>query len=584
MIRNAAILATALLAASTARAQSVYTYTQSSNTGSNLAIGIPPPMPVASQTPLAGFRDHASLFARHQDLMLLHDEVTGQQVGTTTAGRAVWAYVLTGTNALPGGGPKPGVLMVSGVHAREWGPPEVTTGIMERLVANKADASFHQYLLENLRIVIVPVLNVDGFMQSQRFPAQFTSTSKSGAADDGRQRRKNMRGVDEVITTMPDRQLGVDVNRNHQSGYGGGSSDPTSQTYYGTGVSSEPESSALYGAEAIVPGNRLRLYTDNHSYTKVFITPQTSNTRTNTLRGQIVPRIIAAVGTVNGSNYSYSPSSAPVGTTDEYFAYKYDAISYTLEIEPASGLTEYGGNSVWGGGFILPESQVARVRDDIARGQLFAWYLISGPPSVRAFRITHVGSGTVVQEGSWDAASPTTRTLNRTANLPLVKGETYSLWLSFTKPMRWRDTGGSIANHTGQSVALSPTITLTGTGDGGSPINISVPLTTAAWRNTPGGAGTGYLQYKDDALLASFTVPGSIPVAASATVTLNITAQDMSGLALDARPETIVDWASGGWSNYENAAGTAGDVGGTDSRITFGVQAPAAGMGAWQDY
>lgn len=583
MIRNRTILTTAFaILAGSSGAQSVYTYTQSNNTGTNLAIGIPPPQPVASLAPVAGFRDYASLFARHQDLMLLHDEVTGQQVGTTTAGRAVWAYVLTGTNTLPGGAAKPAVLMVSGVHAREWGPPEVTTGIMERLVQNKADAALHQFLLENLRIVILPVLNVDGFLQTQRFPTNYTSTSKSGAADDGRQRRKNMRGVDEVISTMPDRQLGVDVNRNHQYGYGGGSSDPTSQTYYGTGVSSEPESSALYGAEALCPGNRIRLYTDNHSYTKVFITPKTATTRTNTLRDQIVPKIIAAVGTVNGSNYSYSPSTVPVGATDEYFAYKYDTISYTLEIEPVSGLTEYGGNSVWGGGFILPESQVSRVRDDIARGQLLAWYHQAGPPSVQSFRITHAGSGTVVQEGTWEAASPTTRTLNRTANLPLVKGEAYNLWLSFTKPMRWRDTGGAIANYSGQSVTLAPAISITGTGDGGSPINIPVPTTTAGWRNTAGGMGTGYVRYKDDSLVATFTVPGSIPVAASATVTLNVTAADMAGLLLDGRPETMVDWASGGWSGYEDAAGTAGDTGGTDSRVTFAVQAPPTGLEDWQ--
>ena len=129
------LLTTAAIAllASGAGAQSVYTYTQSSNTGNNLAIGIPPPVPVASLTPVAGFRDYASLFARHQDLMLLHDEVTGQQVGTTTAGRAIWAYVLTGTNTLPGGAPKPAVMMVSG-----WKVSTSLCGISEPVTTTRS--------------------------------------------------------------------------------------------------------------------------------------------------------------------------------------------------------------------------------------------------------------------------------------------------------------------------------------------------------------------------------------------------------------------------------------------------------------
>ena len=42
----------------------VLTYTESDNTGNNIALGFPVPLPIASLTPVDGFRDYASLFAR----------------------------------------------------------------------------------------------------------------------------------------------------------------------------------------------------------------------------------------------------------------------------------------------------------------------------------------------------------------------------------------------------------------------------------------------------------------------------------------------------------------------------------------
>ena len=72
----------------------ILTYTENDNTGNNIALGYPVPMPVASLTPVAGFRNYDSLFARHQSLLTLHDEVDGQVVGQTVAGRDIWAYRL----------------------------------------------------------------------------------------------------------------------------------------------------------------------------------------------------------------------------------------------------------------------------------------------------------------------------------------------------------------------------------------------------------------------------------------------------------------------------------------------------------
>ena len=76
----------------------LFTYTESDNAGTDIALGYPPPEPVASLTPVDGFREYASLFARHQSLFTLNEEVDGQIVGETLAGREIWAYVIGDAN------------------------------------------------------------------------------------------------------------------------------------------------------------------------------------------------------------------------------------------------------------------------------------------------------------------------------------------------------------------------------------------------------------------------------------------------------------------------------------------------------
>ena len=39
-------------------------------------------------------------------------------------------------------------------------------------------------------------------------------------------------------------------------------------------------------------------------------------------------------------------------------------------------------------------------------------------------------------------------------------------------------------------------------------------------------------------------------------------------------PETVVDWARGGWSGYEDTNGLSGDTGGTDSTLSVRIVEP----------
>ena len=65
------------------------------------------------------------------------------------------------------------------------------TAVFETLVAGKSDQGFFQYLVENLNTVLVPVNNVDGFIQAQAYPVNVTADREQPR--EGRMRRKNLR-------------------------------------------------------------------------------------------------------------------------------------------------------------------------------------------------------------------------------------------------------------------------------------------------------------------------------------------------------------------------------------------------------
>lgn len=567
----------------TAPAQSVVTFTENTSGSGQVALGFPPPLPVESLTPVAGFRTYASLIARAQQLDLLASEVTEHVIGSSFVSRTVYAYTLSDADTTTAhGDPEPAVMIVAGIHAREWANTETVMGILESITAARADGALNQYLVENLNIVVVPALNPDGILQTQRFPNQVVL---SGSYSDGRLRRKSMRGADEVLTTFSDRLRGVDLNRNHPVGFGqnGGSSNSLdSDLYRGTAPQSEPESQALaLAGETLGPGSRLRFYIDFHSYQKAYIQPSTGNARRDAITTTLALRQIAAIGTTRGSQYSLAPfdPGEEIGATDDYFAYTYQIPSWTLEIEPP--FDGAYGNPVSSSGFILPAAEIERVRTDLLRATRLGFYLQAGPPVVRRVIVRDAESGAVAFDAEWQRSDATTRVLASSTATGLVPGRSYRLWVAFNKPMRWRDSGGAVVNYPGMTVTLAASASLSGDDAGGVPFTASVNATAQSWQRTVGTTpGSGALRYGDDAFEGTFSIPAGFAASASTALRLSLGAADMGNQALDARPQTIVDWENGAWARYEDTAGTAGDAGGTDATIVIPVRAAATG-GGW---
>ena len=254
-----------------------------------------------------------------------------------------------------------------------------------------------------------------------------------------------------------------------------------------------------------------------------------------------------------------------IGVAAEYFAYTFEVPSWTLEIEPRNGGEDYGGFGAEHDGFILPDSEVARLRDDMALTHLVVAYRQAGPPSVRRLEIL-TEHGRTVHLAEWVIETADRRRLETTELEPLLPGGRYLVRVSFDKPMRWhRD--GRVEAAPGHEIPLTPAIRFRG----GASATLVPDGASGRWL---GGPSEGYLAYRFDTFEVAFTVPDDPDLYRNDRLGIEIDTEDMTGQKLDADPASVVGWRNGGWTGYENAAGIAGDEGGADGRLTVRIADP----------
>ncbi len=558
-----------------------------SNDTTKIALGYPVPIPVDTALPFDGFRSYSGLLARHQDLADTTPWVQAFEVGETRAGRTIWAYQLgDADHQTVNGLPEQAMLSNGGTHAREWQSPEVATGIIELLALAEEDHHLISYLRDNANIMVIPVLNIDGFLQTQRFPNKnWLGTDPSdprGAPRDGRMRRKNMLGVDENLPTQGDHLLGVDLNRNNppfwNTSPARSSNNPRSIVYHGASTHSEPEAQALITAAELGPADRLSMYTDMHSFTQVHFWVNNGNDRLTRLTEKLLTTFSSHHAAFSAGKYyrfrpgQNLPENQGIGSTDELFAYGYQVPSWTLEIEPKYGGVDYGGLGRNGhDGFILPESEIERVRTELAQTFTVAYYQQAGPPSISTVRFTDQQTGAVVFEAKWDVSGDRNRGLYTFQAQPLQVERDYTLWLAFDKPMRWRQEG-QVSVLPGQPVdTLSVDRRFTVDDK-----ELTINMDQEQWLQMPGGSPQGYLRYRDDAWSAKFYYPADANnqelIDGTAMATLEFGTFDMTGNQTDADPSTVAFWENGGWSGFEDSNGDDfTDSGGTDTRIRVQV-------------
>ncbi|HEX8003977.1 MAG TPA: M14 family metallopeptidase [Mycobacteriales bacterium] len=164
--------------------------------------------------------------------------------------------------------------LVDGVHhAREWPSGEYPMIYAYRLAEGYGRDRNVTSLLKRLRVLIVPVVNVDGFNYSREAPVD--GNSAVGNAAYWRKNRRSFTGVTlpAPLQVNPD-AYGVDPNRNY--GYmwgddiGGSSENPADETHRGDAAFSEPESRNI---ESLLLGRPVTALITNHTSGRLVMHP-----------------------------------------------------------------------------------------------------------------------------------------------------------------------------------------------------------------------------------------------------------------------------------------------------------------------
>jgi len=570
-----------------------------------IALGYPVPIPVDTALPFNGFRSYSGLHARHQDLANTTAWSQAIEIGQTRMGRTIWAYQLGDEDHMTAYGfPEHAMLTNGGIHAREWQSPEVATGIIELFTLSEDDHHLISYLRDNANVLVIPVLNVDGFLQTQRFPNKnwidTDPIDPEGSPRDGRMRRKNMLGADEDLFTQGDHLLGVDLNRNNAPYWNTNpdrsSGVPERLIHHGASPASEPEIQALDAAAQLGPAEKLSMYTDMHSYGQILPWHAGDNDSLASMTERLLATFTNHHFAFDAGKYYWFDTAEnialeqPIGSTDEHFAETYRVPSWTLEIEPTSGFhdglpgqgADYGGLGRNGhDGFILPESEIERVRTELAQTFAVAYYQQSGPPSVTAVRFIDDSSGAVVFEAEWDESGETIRELYSFQAQPLQLDRVYNFWLAFDKPMRWREDGEVTVLPGQPASTLDINVGMENT-EAGDDTELVATVIAGGWLDSPGYAPDGYLRYRDDALSISFSMSvdpidqGLVDTTVLAKLLISMT--DITGGRTDADPSTVSRWEEGSWSGYEDSEGLdRTNTGGIDETIQLQITTESLG-------
>lgn len=537
-----------------------------------IALGYEVPIPVDSLTPIDGFRTYDALNQRHLQLALEYDQATQLLAGETLLGRSIWAYQLSDADAArASGGIEQSALINGGIHAREWQSPEASTGLLENLLQRANRNHVEKYLLDNLNLVIIPVLNIDGYLQTQRYPT--TVTLSKTTPRDGRMRRKNLNNTDETLETTDNNQLGVDLNRNNAPYWATStrsSSNGTSLVYHGTGPASEPEIQALQQGAILAGESQLSFYMDIHSFSQLYYLPQTSSTTRNTQTSFVGSAMRAGTG----NSYLLSPSSSGsgIGATDEYFANTYQIPSYTLEIEPARSAAQYGGNGVSHDGFILPNNQVARMREEISRATFAGLYAVSDVPFLESMEIIDENQQRIIY-AQWQSNGSGRELVVNQEQVPEPEVE-YSVRLQFNKPMRDLNDQGEATAFTGLSSIPGIELYFSAT-QSGQEQQWNIEAANGAWLTSD----TGVIhRYETDVFQVEFSFPSDMQWDNISELRLVAQTDDMVGFALDTDPSSIAQWQDGRWQGYEDINGQETGIGGQDSSMLI-LQNDDAGSG-----
>ena len=249
-------------------------------------------------------------------------------------GRAVEGIEISNNVNLPDG--KPVFLQLGVHHAREWPSGEMPLEWAFELVqAFKANDDRTKKLLDQTRVIVVPIVNPDGFNLSRESPVD----SQQPVVDAGfSYKRKNCR-VKDFAVPMPgecgqdeNRELGTDPNRNYGSFWGGGgaSTDVISEAYRGGGPFSEPETQNI---KDLISKRQVVTMITNHTYSDLVLRPPGLRMEGDPPDEPVYKNLGDTMAAENGytSQHGFDLYDT-TGTTEDWSYYATGGLGFTFEI------------------------------------------------------------------------------------------------------------------------------------------------------------------------------------------------------------------------------------------------------------
>jgi hypothetical protein len=240
-------------------------------------------------------------------------------------GQTVWALELSRDVRTSSG--KPVFLMTGLHHSREWPTVELTMEFVHEVLNRDGTDQRFTALLDSVRLIVVPVVNPDGYEMSRTLLNE--------------QKRKSCRLEAGKVPTFADcanpanAGAGVDLNRNYGAFWGGSGANvgPAQQSYRGEAPFSEPE---IQNMRDLMAGNQVVVALSNH-------TPDAKVLRVPSAAEEPVPADVAvydSLAQLLGGDLKWPAGPWPKvyyvanGTMEEQAYYSAGTLAFTFENTP----------------------------------------------------------------------------------------------------------------------------------------------------------------------------------------------------------------------------------------------------------
>ena len=297
-----------------------------------------------AESPLpSGRTDYRTYDEYLSDMRMLARQYPGLTKPLTLERRTVLGEPIKGLEITAGADDvadgKPVFLLLGAHHAREWPSSENTLEFgFDVLQSYAAGDQRAEELLSRSRLIIVPVVNVDGFKVSRGAEALGDFSTF-----DYEMKRKNCAISESTPAaflggTCEDnpagRLRGTDLNRNYPGFWGGGGASPnwSSDVFRGDSPGSEPESDAV---RSLISERAVTMMISNHTYSNLILRPpaiaSTGKAPDEVALKELADSWADENGYVSQASYQLYDTS---GSTEDWSYWITGGFGYTFEIGP----------------------------------------------------------------------------------------------------------------------------------------------------------------------------------------------------------------------------------------------------------